>query len=134
MKREVICTFEENDFELLKGNIPSDPCASCMQKDIVCKPSRKTCLNKDHYEEEIQPFIGAGIEDYAKTFDNLGKTMGKICELVYQMKSAINGLPDELKAIVFESKCIKAYIGDDPFETLESTAIIDAVKTLIAES
>lgn len=134
MKKEVIYWFDKNDLELLKGNIPSDPCIGCLQKDMTCKSSIKTCSFKDNYKEQMQPFAYAGIKDYAKVFDNLGKSMGEICDLVYQMQSAINNLPDELKTIVFESKGIKSYISDNPFGTLKGTAIFDAVRKLIAES
>lgn len=65
MRTETIVRFEESDFELLKGVIPSNPCQKCSpaERAACCG-----CIDEKEYKRQMKPFVDAGIEEYAQTF------------------------------------------------------------------
>lgn len=103
MKKETTVTFEESDFELLKGDIPRDPCLKCTPAERM---SCCGCHERRDYNEKMKPFSEASINEYAQTFLYLRDSLSQLQLITRDMKSEIENLPEQLKDIVMDSDTI----------------------------
>lgn len=122
MRKETIVKFEESDFELLKGGIPSNPCQKCTpaERAACCG-----CPAEREYRQQMKPFIDAGIEEYAQTFLDLHNGLDTLRNLVREMRSDIEHLPKELREIVMDTNVI--FYKNNP----NDEAIFEMFKTLM---
>lgn len=96
MKKEIIVKFEDKDFELLKGDIPSSPCRRCTpaERAACCG-----CPKEREYRQKMQPFIDAGIEEYADVFLDLYEKLDDLRNIKKEIQSNIESLPGELRKL-----------------------------------
>lgn len=85
VKCEMVITDE--DYKLLKGYIPDDPCKKCYNSSVCCG-----CPRGEKYKEDTQPLKDNGLLEAAKKVKFIRDTELEIKNLEIQIRNTKNEL------------------------------------------
>ena len=96
MKKEVIITYDEKDYELLRVSallgLPSSPCIKCIG---VLGRGCCGCREIDKYKSAWKPYEDAGIKDIAKKLLRRIEIKREISKLEEEFDKLTNQIPSQ---------------------------------------
>ena len=94
MKKEVVITYDEKDYELLRVSallkLPSSPCIKCSLEIGCCG-----CKEYDRYKSAWKPYEDAGIKDIAKKLLRRIEIKQEISKLEEEFNELTNQIPSQ---------------------------------------
>lgn len=97
MKTNQTLIFSEEDMELLKKELPDNPCLSCGINYTICSG----CSESSAYKNKINVYRDRNIFDFAKTLKDIHKLGLSIKDMQNKVEKLTSELPEEVKTIIF---------------------------------
>ena len=94
MKKEVVITYDEKDYELLQvsalSKLPSSPCTKCSLGIGCCG-----CKEYDRYESAWKPYEDAGIQEIARKLLRREEIKQEISKLSDELNELTSQIPSQ---------------------------------------